>query len=224
MKIKELISKEAYDQIKVLDITLDHEIRTSTALVIRGNDNFPSYEEIKELEPRYIRLKNSIFCNPLVDDEDDESEEEPLTAITLELRIKDVDINELIRQRDMLKEQISERISLSDLIDILSYVNSNSWNIFHIRFFNIASPKDKNTFFKANYHLYRNMLNSDEFIDNINVRAFKMFVGILEKDTSVVTEFNILKQSGEPEEVQIVVNAENISDVSNFIMSTESFC
>lgn len=219
MKIKNLISRDAYERINVLDITMDHEIRSKNALVIRGSNEFPTYDELKELEPRYFRLKNAVFLDPMTSGE--EEEDSDIVAITLEMRIKDTDIDEMVKQFESLKEQVTEQISPSDLVDILSYIKGDSWGIFHIRFFNITNPKIRSTYYKANYHLHRNMLHDDEFKDNINVQAFQMLMRILEKDISVVEELNILKPPGELEEVQLVINAEDIEEVYDFISNTD---
>ena len=133
MKIKKLISRESYERINVLDITMDHEINSKNVLLIRGNDEFPTYDELKELEPRYFRLKNAVFLDPMTSGE--EEKDSDIVAITLEMRIKDTDIDEMVKQFESLKEQVTERISPSDLVDILSYIKGDSWGIFHIRFF-----------------------------------------------------------------------------------------
>ena len=221
MKIKKLISRESYERINVLDITMDHEITSKNVLLIRGNDEFPTYDELKELEPRYFRLKNAIFQDPMASGEEGEDSDNDIVAITLEMRIKDADINEIIKQIELLKEQVTEQISPSDLVDILSYIKGDSWGVFHIRFFNITNPKAIGTSYRANYHLCKHMLNDDEFKDNINVQAFQMLMRILEKDISVVEELNILKSPGELEEVQLVINAEGIEEVYDFISNND---
>ena len=219
MKIKKLISRESYERINVLDITMDHEISSKNVLLIRGNDGFPTYDELKELEPRYFRLKNAVFLDPMTSGE--EEEDSDIVAITLEMRIKDTDIDEMVKQFESLKEQVTEQISPSDLVDILSYIKGDSWGVFHIRFFNIANPKSIGTSYKANYHLCRHMMNDGEFKDNVNVQAFQMLMRILEKDISVVEELNILKSPGELEEVQLVINAEGIKEVYDFISNND---
>ena len=65
------------------------------------------------------------------------------------------------------------------------------------------------------------MLHDDEFKDNVNVQAFQMLMRILEKNISVVEEINILKPPGELEEVQLVINAEDIEEVYDFISNTD---